>query len=505
MDFVSIVLFMSMYYLRPQEWIGSLSKLHPVQLVMALAIFASFNRERGFKFNRIFRTPHDWLMAAYFAWIIFTHPSPWYAFKEIQNVMLFYVIIVQTLTDIPRINRFFSWWAVMIMVIVVLALLGNYSIFDPFHSHDRTEGIMKGRLQLNLSIFDNANALGHSVVPVIPMLYFLLFWKRIFMKAGILLLALPLWVIFLTQSKGSFLCGFVTVLATLTFGRPKVVQIVILTLAICFGYAALYSLPRMTTLKKARSDPGIQGRIAAWTFGLQTLRTHTTGLGYRMWWDNFNRYGPLREKEEHRKPGKPARMEHYGIATHGTYNQNGAELGFTGLFLFIGILYACLRTVTTAKTANVEEERARRILAVIIITYAVSSWMVDFGFRTTFFMFAAAASAYHRILMRTQDDENEEEWSPVPVGTQPVLASGSAPVPSAAMPVWMMPLQPAPVPATAAVGDSGTGSPEPEHDDQETGPPPVMAWKRVGILDLVLIYALTRGAVKYWAYIIGNL
>lgn len=506
MDFVSIILFMGMYYLRPQEWTGALSKLHPVQLVMFLAVYSVFTRERGFRAREILRTPHDWLMAAYFGWIIFTAPSPWNAFKEIQNVMLFYCIIVQTLTDVPRLNRFFGWWAVFIMAIVVLALGSEFGL-DPFGSYDRTHGLMKDRLQLNLSIFDNANALGHSVVPVIPMLFFLLFWKRLFMKTAILILALPLWCIFLTQSKGSFLCGFVTVLMTLTFGRPKAVQVAILVLSIGFGYAALYQLPRMNTLKKARNDPGIQGRLAAYTFGLQCLRTHTTGIGYRHWWDEFNRHGPLREKQEHRLPGQPKRMEHFGIATHGTYNQNGAELGFTGLFLFIGILYACMRTVITAKTADTEEERVRRILAVIVISYAVSSWMVDFGFRTTFFMFAAAASAFHRILMRL-DERAEEEGDHVPILTSPgsVLTPSPVLVTPHPIPVWLMPAEPQ---RLLTSGSSDTPELIETHnlhsEDSEENAPPVMKWRRVGLLDLGIIYALTWGAVKYWAYIITNL
>ena len=517
MDFASIVLFLSMYYLRPQEWAGAFNKLHPMWITMAMAVFSLVNRERGFRLGTILRTPHDWMMMAYCGWIIFSSGAPWDTFKEIMNVMLFYVVIVQTLTDIPRIRRFLAWWALMIMVIVLLALGSEFG-FDPLGSYDLTHGMEKGRLSLNLSIFDNPNGLAHSVVPVLPMLFFLLFWKRIFMKAGILAMALPLWCIFLTQSKGAFLCGFVTILMTLTFGRPKAVQVLILLLSVGFGYAALYSLPRMDELKKARTEGGIQGRLAAYKFGLDCLHNHPTGVGYKRFTTEFFTHGPLRPKDQKRRPGRPAVMEHYHKSSHGSYNENGAELGWTGLYLFIGVLYCCFRTVMTAKSADVEEERVRRILFVLVVSYAVSSWMVDFAYRTTFFMFAAAISAFHQRLWRPEAEKSDEER--VPSVPYPMPAPAFMVGPSVATVRSLAALHPTPqfssgpqLTASSALSETDTsGQQSPGGtpvgfaiEDEAPPPPPVMKWKRLGLVDLVAIYAITWGVVRYWAYIITSL
>ncbi len=53
---------------------------------------------------------------------------------------------------------------------------------------------MKGRLILNLSIFNNPNGLGHSVVPAIPMLYYYLIYRRpiLLRVLGFALMAIPL-------------------------------------------------------------------------------------------------------------------------------------------------------------------------------------------------------------------------------------------------------------------------------------------------------------------------
>ena len=70
------------------------------------------------------------------------------------------------------------------MIVLLSAMaLGIYVGFDPVGSKDVVQGTMKGRLVFNTSIFNNANALGHSVVPAIPLVYFLLIWKRpVFVK-----------------------------------------------------------------------------------------------------------------------------------------------------------------------------------------------------------------------------------------------------------------------------------------------------------------------------------
>lgn len=497
MDFASIVLFLSMYYLRPQEWSSVLSSLHPMYFVMFLAIAGLISRRHGLRFGDIFRTPHGCMMFAYFAWILIDSPSVLFAFKDIQNVMLFYVVIVLTLTNIQRIQRFLTWWAVFIMVLVLLAL-GSEIGFDPFGSNLLTNGIMKGRLALNLSIFNNPNALGHAVVPVLPMLYFLVFWKRVIAKAWILLMLLPLLCLYLTESKGAFLCGFVTLVVTVTFGRPRMVQIITLVITLSFGYGALFLLPRMDTLHKARTDPGIQGRIDAHTFGLQCLHASMMGVGYWQFTNEFFARGPMR-LVEHRERGKPQRREHYPIAPHGAYNQNASELGWPGLSLFIGLLYCCLRTLITAKTANTEEERVRRMLLVMVVSYVVSAWMVDLAYRGMFYMLIATVTAFHRCMMRPETaraDEPQEHFGsmhlPFPV---PAL------VPASALPSHVTAMMPA-----SHVEQVVAGRIVDNPEGETVAPPlPVMQWTRIRLTDVILIIIITNLFVRLWTYILTSL
>lgn len=472
MDFVAIVLFLFVYYIRPHEWPYGLGGLRPVQLTMAFAVLTLVLREKTLRVSDVLKTPHDWFMGAYFAWIICTSPTPIRTLIDISAAIVIYIVTVQTLVDVERIKRYLYWWSFMIMIVAALAVASAYG-FDPLDSYDLTQFKMKGRLVLNLSIFDNPNALGHSVVPAIPMVFFLMIWKRpLFIRqvaAGILTLLLS--CIYMTVSKGSFISGFVTTVSTLTFGRTKFVQIVIVLCAVSFGWSALYLLPRMHELDEAQTDEAIMGRLAAYKFGLNTLKHNICGFGWDNWLTAF-----------HNANG-------YYKAAHGSYNMVGGELGFPGLYLFLGVIYCSLRTLITAKNLSIEEDRVRKVLLVLILSYAISSWMVDFGRRATFFMMTASTAAFHRRIYRVDDFDMPLETAVQPQPAS-VLASSVETKPDSSGPAIQR----------------RVFAEDPEHVEEVVLPVlPVKPWMKIGIQDALIILLMTIGTVEFWEYIIVNL
>ncbi len=476
MDLVTVILFLVLYYIRPQEWSGAFSTIHFVQIVMLTALATLFTRSRSLRVADLFRTPHDWMIVGFLLWLILSAPSPWNTFKDNFNLYVFYIVIVQTLYSIPRMIRFISWWAFLIVAVALLALASNWGI-DPLGSHDLTES-MKGRLSLNLSIFNNPNALGHSVVPAIPMLYYYCIWKRpvIPRVAGMALLAIPIGCIFLTESKGAFLSGGITIVATLLFGRPKTVQVLILATALVFGTSAIYLLPRMNEMSKSKGDPAIQGRVVAFKHGYKVLHDTTWGVGKGQWYQSF------------------FATHHFLKASHSSYVIIGAELGYPGLFFLCGVFFCNLRTLVTARTETPDEERMRRMLFVLVVSYMVSSWMVNFEYRPTFFMFTGAIAALHRHLhglMGKTEEPNEE---------------GNADIP---LPAWRVALLPQP--ATAGAIASTHPSPpvmtlteESPATSQEPAEPPSRigrSWNRIGWFDLAVTWLMVAALVRFWGYV----
>jgi hypothetical protein len=535
MDFVALILFLALYYLRPQEWIPNFDALHPIQLLSVLALWAMIQTGK-MKLRDLVKTPLDWLVLLYFIWTLIAGFQFRRSLSEIQSVLLFYFVAVRSLDTIPRQKGFLAAWCFFMVLIAGLAIASLYG-FDPLGSNDITQGAMKGRLILNLSIFNNPNALAHSIIPAVPLIYYLFVWRRVAAKAAIVTLAIPVYCILLTQSKGAFISVFATALATLTFGRSKIWQVIILVLAIAFGYGALYSLPRMSELRKSKTDPAIQGRIAAFSYGLHLMRDNWFGIGLGNFEESFLRDGPMEnheivryERNGNGNPGSgrgdegtptPVRINiptHYLKATHSSYNENGAELGYTGLFLFVGLLYCCVRTLLVMKCENSEEERIRRALFAMVVAYAVSSWMVDFCYRPTFFLFIAAISGLHRYMLRKEEPQKPAEeavalppWLRRPRPIQmpgislPGLAGLTAPV-AAGSSMGAPGLAIAAIPGTAyARLGSGRILPWQEADPASDPPRARTVWNRLGIIDFFMILALTYVAIRYWEHIIATM
>jgi hypothetical protein len=480
MDFAAIIVFLILYYIRPQEWIGFVAELTPVKWSIVFALITMVGRKRGFHVRELIQTPHDWMMLLYLLWIIGSNVAAVDTFFNNYNLFIYYIVTVQALSSATRAQTFLSWWTFMIMVVAALAVAAEYG-FDLVGSSDLTHGIMKDRLVFNTSIFNNPNALGHSVFPAVFLLYFLLFWKRpVFIKIfTVPLTFLPFYCVYLTESKGAFIGAFATIIAALTFGRPKVVQIMILVGAMTVGWTMLWSMPRMGELNKASTDQAIQGRVAAFTYGLHTLKNNFHGIGI------------------HQFPYGVERAYGFKKAAHSSYVQVGGELGWPGLFLFVGIMYCCLRTLFSAKTTDATEERVRRILFVLLVSYAVSSWMVNWPWRGTFFMLIGAIAAFHRLMLaKRQPAQTETELQ---TETDPVPAiAGLQPVPALA------PATPATFNQTALIlpVEKEGSLLASEHAESELAG---LHWNKLGWVDLLMMIGLTWVTIRLWQYLITKM
>ena len=490
MDFTCIVLFLALYYIKPQEWTSLFATIRLVQLTLITSLATLFFRERSLKGRDFFRTPHDFAMAGFFIWVFVTYPEgPISGFREFLNRLTFYVVIVQTLTNWNRISRFLGWWSFFVWIIAFLAIAGEY-FWDPLDSRSITHGVMKDRLVLNLSMTNNPNALGHTIAPVMAMLYFITIWKRpVFIKIlGYLTYIIPLMAIYLTISKGAYLVSGAVILVMFTFGRPKWVQIAIIVVAITSGISALYALPRMGELQHTKNDEAIQGRIKAFRYGHYYFTTRVTGIG-------FDHFVPTLLKDHN-----------FYKAAHSTYVQTGSELGIIGMFLFIMVQWCNLRTLIFSKTKTDEQERIRRLLFVLSASYIFSGWMVDFAYRATFFMFSAAVAAFHRHLHLSEqmaaefaEDERvlEKPWQKKSLPSPPPEPE---PAPT-----------PVPPPVVIRVKKSATARTpwlsrkleEPEGVAEALPEKPF--WNKIGVLDIVVCIIGVKIVDMIWVYAINNI
>src|SRR5262245_2274354 len=124
MDFVAITMFLVLYYVRPHEWMTMARSLRFVAFTMVFAMVATLLRERKFSLSDLLKTPHDWLMLLYFLWIVGSNDNKYDTMSSVYNVFLYYLVTVQALYRMERIQRFLNWWTVMILAVAAIAVAG---------------------------------------------------------------------------------------------------------------------------------------------------------------------------------------------------------------------------------------------------------------------------------------------------------------------------------------------------------------------------------------------
>ncbi|MCF6312324.1 MAG: O-antigen ligase family protein [Verrucomicrobiales bacterium] len=461
MDFFFVTLFLVVYYIRPQDWVSGLSGVKIVKPIVILGLLALLNRKQKYGLKDFISTPMDWAVSFYAAYCIFTASDSVGTFKLLAPMLAFYWMTLMALDSEEKLLRYMKWWMAMLLAVAGLAVAALYGL-DFTNATDRIE-FFKGRLCLGTWTHNNPNALGHSVVVAIPLVYFYMFWKSPFKNR---LYAVPL--IFLagyaawhTQSKGSFLVGGGAIVLTLMFGRSKFIQILILSAALAGGGAVMALLPRMSEMNRMSSDEAIMGRMMAWEVARTVSLNHNYGVGYKV----FKAYI---EWEDLLIPK----------ATHSTYIRLGADLGYPGLLLFLLILWIAFRILISLKTNNLALERARRMLFLIFATYVMSGWMIDRSYHTEYFLLAACCGAVHRLHLKQRQKE-EDDFSKK-TRNQGLLDNTSNP----------------------AMGKSDIleislpNKLEKKHNLQK--------WTRVGLLDLVMAGLMLKITLETWDYILST-
>ena len=484
MDFQTVIGFLLLYFIRPQEWIDLIYDWPIVKYLMILALTSMLYAHRGFHIKDYFKTPHDWIMVLYVVWVIYASKNMLATFTEMRNLFLFYVVIVQALNNRERLRKFLTTWAWLTFTVAALAVASEFG-FDPTGAYDITHGLsMKGRLVLNTSIFNNPNALAHGVFGCIPMLYYLYIWRRpIFLQEAMaLILSLPTYAVYLTQSRGGYMASLASITMSLLFGRPKILQLIFFVAILIVVPPMIKSIRHMQRPDDTGMEAGVQGRRMAFKFGLGIVRQNRLkGLGYRQ----FANYSPWKIEVRGNKRYKTAR-----IAPHSAVNCIGAEQGRLGLYLWFGVFYCSLRTLLMSRCQDETDERFRRLLLAATVAFLCSVWFIDIAYRGTFFIIAGAVAAFHRIVRIKLYDETPDSGvaasaanaAPYQANTQHTPGFQSTELPGT---------PPSVAPQTDAVASSNLFFKK--------------TWNRFGIIDVALLAAMTYVGFRIWEYLSHNI
>lgn len=400
MDFATAILVLVAYLLRLHQLIPGGEWLFAQKYLMVASLAAMVFRERGFDWRDLVKTPLDWAMVIYCGFIVFHEEEHWETFKEVIKLFLFYAVTVQALCNSRRLFLYMCTWAGCIAVLALVTLDSAFGI--DFTDSQSLLPLYEDRFCLNLSIYNNPNALGHTLALGFPMFYYAFFSRR---GAGLRLLSVVMWCVtavalYLTESKGAFLVGAGLLGLVFLVGRSWIVRIATIAVVLSVGGGALQYLPRMEAIQSSSSvanDEGIWGRLAVWNVALEELEADASGVGWKKFYPYISYVDSM------------GRMHVIQKGPHNSYVAVLAELGYMGFVVYFLVLAVCLRTIVQFGGLNEDQVRARMLLMTIVFGYTMSGWFIERPYHVEYFFLAGGCAAFLRQRLLGQQLQREEE------------------------------------------------------------------------------------------------
>jgi hypothetical protein len=392
--FVFLCISILLWLVRPQDWLPIISGMGLMTYTMLGALVGLWMRPAGIRLRHLWMSPMDLCVALYLLWILWVTGDYTNTAKELVSYVGFYLVAALALNTQRRLAVFLGCWAAGYAGVAILASSTLFGTELVAGSADLTGGFL-GRLCLNTWIFNNPNSLGHGMAASIAVLYLWLIWRRgVFSRfVGLGLISLAVWVLYETQSKGAYLAGAGACFICFLFGKSLPVQAFSVASMFTAGMGALRLLPRMESLHA--DDEGIMGRLAIWQMAYHAMTDSFFGEG----WKKFQAWIMAPELGLIRK------------ATHGSYVNVGADLGYSGLLLYVGILYVGAKTLYRVRLHpdDLSMQRSQRMLLALLSAYAVSAWIIDRAYHMDFFILAGSLAAFHRLVTATDAERGVDE------------------------------------------------------------------------------------------------
>lgn len=333
MSYVLTLAYVALLYVRPgelvPEWTGVPFVAATGVLAALAAAWSLLLRPKAFA-----DLPNDWCFLGFVAAATLSIPANgwvgggYYTLLKLLPLLLLYLLIRVALRTQRQLRGF-----VLLLIVLTLfqgvngvvqywtgAGFGDSTAYaERYERGDENllgqTGVTIERRVRGTGIFGDPNDLAMSLVIVFPFLFSAVLTREpgmIRRLAALAALGLLVYALLLTQSRGG-LVGLTALSTAYMYRRsgrvvPVVAAVVIAGLLLVAGSTRLRAMDS--------SEASAQGRIQAWSAGLQMLKSKPVlGVGY----DAFT--------------------DHHELVAHNAFVHTFAELGLVGGFLFVGMFF----------------------------------------------------------------------------------------------------------------------------------------------------------------------
>lgn len=382
-----VLLFMVIYFARPEDWIPGVHLLHPAKILGILAILA-FLMELG---SARQRWPRECvylflLLAQMFLTVPFASIWRGGAFgvtREFANVVPMILVIALAVNTVPRLRSILFWQAASVAVISVVAIVKFRNVGG------RLEGVLNG-------IYSNPNDLALTIVIALPIcLAFLLRSRNNFVKVA--------WL---------FCVGAMTYAVVLTASRAGI---------LAFAIAMSVSLWQFSVRGRHRYLLAIFGVLAIcalFTSGGMLKQRYEAMVNPDK---NLSAYGSAQQRDMLLKKSIAMTFEHpiFGLGpgnfevasgvwrvTHNTYTQISSEIGLPGFILYMMIVVCSWRNLRRAKRLMQGQTELKLFTVAIhasLAAFLIGSFFASEGYQYfTYFLFIYTTAIYQIAKLQNQ-------------------------------------------------------------------------------------------------------
>lgn len=330
MPFISLIIYITLIYLRPQEWVKGIIGW-PLINISAIVTFAFllFSPQRTLP-----RVPQNTFLIAFIASIAMSHLSHFYFGGAYESILAFLPSIVLYFLIVLIVNSDKKLKALIFLLVLLSTILAVQGISQSksgigwagqpvLMENDDDDPDTGGIARITwVGIFNDPNDLGLALVTAFPFALNWLLNGTILLKIGALAsLYLLTYAIYLTNSRGAML-ALMAVIGTYLFFFFKAKRILWIGLVfmILGGSAFIKFGPsRMDSISS--QEESAYGRIDSWYEGFQMLKSNPLfGVGQGM----FTEYNRL--------------------TAHNSYILCAAETGLIGYFFWFGLIYYSVKS-----------------------------------------------------------------------------------------------------------------------------------------------------------------
>ncbi len=315
--------YLILYYIRPNEWVAGIIGFPFLRVVGVFSILLLVYTAFSGRTQKLINGKNEIFYYGFFVSILMSQLSHLYFQGVINSFNVFFPVFIGFLLIVSFLENHFNFKVLIFILILLSCYLSYEGILqyrtgfasgglEPIYQDIRNSG---GELSRVIRIrwygvFHDPNDLGLALVLVVPFLLNMIMARKLIFPA--MVLPFVSLAIYYTNSRGTVLSGLVAVGSYFVIRYRSMKGVFLGSIAVVVLF--LFGPSRMSTI--SAQEGSAHGRIESWYQAYQMFKSQPLfGVGQGMY------------------------TNHYYLVAHNSFVHVMAELGFFGLFFFVGMFY----------------------------------------------------------------------------------------------------------------------------------------------------------------------